>query len=194
MSAKPQRKRPVCGLGGASKLRKKIARAHDGSGDELREKGNGQDEIAQRFRGLHHAAINVERVGEGVEGVERDADRQKNVEMRRLIDDADLRHEPFEILEQEISVLEEPQHAQIHADAGHQPDAPRMASLGLGDSGAEPKIHRGGGKEQRGKGRIPGAVENVARGHEQVFSQRSRTACSSTRSRRRRKKRRTLAS
>src|SRR5436305_6214981 len=49
------------------KLRKKIASAHNRSGDQLREKGNGQDEIAQRFRRLQNAAINVERVRERME-------------------------------------------------------------------------------------------------------------------------------
>jgi hypothetical protein len=44
-----------------------------------------------------------------------------------------------------------------------------MASLGLGHSSAEPKIHRRRGKEQRGEGRVPRAVKNVARGHEEIL-------------------------
>ena len=56
-------------------LREKIARAHDRAGDELREERNREHEIAQRARRLQHAAINIERVGERMEGVERDADR-----------------------------------------------------------------------------------------------------------------------
>src|SRR2546426_8528749 len=73
-------------------LRKKITGAHNRSGDQLREKGDGEDEIAQRFGGLEDAAINVEGVRERVKGVEGNADGQKNVEVRRVIDDADLRH------------------------------------------------------------------------------------------------------
>ena len=56
-----------------------------------------------------------------MEGVKRNADRQKNIEMRWLIDDSAASHQPLEIFEQEISVLEEPEHAQIHRDAGDQP-------------------------------------------------------------------------
>jgi hypothetical protein len=44
-----------------------------------------------------------------------------------------------------------------------------MAFLGLGHSSAKPKIHRCRGKEQRGKWRVPRAVKNVARDHEEIF-------------------------
>src|SRR5436309_2137477 len=43
--ARAQSRRP-------NKLREKIAGAHNWPGDQLRKKGNGQDEIAQRFGGL----------------------------------------------------------------------------------------------------------------------------------------------
>ena len=125
MSNNPHRNWPIRRLRRSDQLRKKIARAHDRSGDQLREKGNRQDEIAQRSGRLQHAAINVERVGERMKRVERDADRQKDIEMRRLVDDADARQEPLEIFEQEVSVFEKPEHAQVHADAGDQPDATR---------------------------------------------------------------------
>ena len=104
-----------------------------------------------------------------MKSVEGNADGQKNVEMRRLIDDADARQQPLEIFQQEVPVFEESQHAQVHADAGDQPGAPRVASFGPGHLPAEPKIHRGGGKEQRGERRIPRAVENVARDYEKIL-------------------------
>ena len=104
-------------------MRKKIASAHDRPGDQLRKKRNGQDEIAQRFRRLQDAAINVERVGERMKSVKGDADGQKNVEMRRLINDANASEQPLKIFQQEIPVFEESQHAQVHADAGNQPRA-----------------------------------------------------------------------
>jgi len=40
----------------------------------------------------------------------------------------------------------------------------------FGDLPAQPKIHRGSGKKERGKRWIPGAVKNVARGHQQILS------------------------
>src|SRR5207245_11578651 len=42
--------------------------------------------------------------------------------------------------------------------------------LGFANLRDQPKIHRGGGKEERGKWWVPGAVKNVARDHEQILS------------------------
>jgi hypothetical protein len=74
-------------------------------------------------------------------------------------------------LEQKISVFEKTEHAQVHANAGDQPTLPGSAFLSFAYLAPEPEIHRRCGKKQRGKGRIPRAVENVAGDHEQVFSQ-----------------------
>ena len=105
-----------------------------------------------------------------MEGVKRNADRKQNVEMRRLIDDADAGEQPLEILEQKISVLEKTEHAQIHANAGHQPTFPGARVFCFGDLPAEPEIHRRGRKKKRGKRRIPRAVKNVTGNDEQIFS------------------------
>src|SRR2546423_952867 len=111
------------------KLRKKIASPHNRSGDQLRKKGNRQDEIAQRLRRLQNAAINVERVRERMERVKGNADGQKNVEMRWLIDDADAREQPLKVLQQKVPVFEKPEHAQVHADAANQPRAARTPTF-----------------------------------------------------------------
>jgi hypothetical protein len=104
-----------------------------------------------------------------VKRIKGNADRQKNVEMRRLINDAAPREEPLKIFEQKVPVFEKPEHAQVHADTGNQPDATGMFSFCLRDSGPEPKVHCRRGKEERGKGRIPRAIKNVAGDDEQVF-------------------------
>src|SRR6266704_3587405 len=101
--------------------------------------------------------------------VKGNANGQKNVEMRWLVDDTDAREQPLKILQEKVPVFEEPEHAQVHADAANQPDAPRMASFSLGNSSAEPKIHCRRGKEQRGKWRIPRAIKNIACDHEEIF-------------------------
>jgi hypothetical protein len=102
--------------------------------------------------------------------VEGNSDRQKYVEVRRVINDADPRDEPLEIFEQKVSVFEKAEHAEVHANARHQPDAARMLSFRLCDSRSEPEIHCRRGKEERGKGRVPRAVKNVAGADEQVFA------------------------
>ena len=106
-----------------------------------------------------------------MEGVKGNSDRKQDIKMRRLIDDPDPRHEPLEILEQKISVLEEAEHAQIHANAPHQPSLLGPLTLRLADLAAEPEIHRGRREQQRGERRVPCAVENVTGDHEQIFPQ-----------------------
>src|SRR6266581_4667223 len=110
-----------------------------------------------------------------MEGVERNANRKKNIQMRRLIDDSNVREQPLEILEQEISIFEEPEHAQVHADARDQPNAPFMSIFGFANLPAEPEIHCRGGKQKGSKRRIPGAVKNVAGNNQQIFPRRPRS-------------------
>ena len=45
-----------------------------------------------------------------------------------------------------------------------------MLISGFGHLPAEPKIHRGGPEQERSEWRVPGAVKNVARGHQQILS------------------------
>jgi hypothetical protein len=73
-------------------------------------------------------------------------------------------------LKEKSSVFEEPEHAQIHAHTRDQPPAFRALILRFGHLPAEPEIHRRGGKQKRGKWRVPGAVENVTGDDEQIFS------------------------
>src|SRR5437870_128854 len=92
--------------------------------------------------------------------------------MRRLVDDADAREEPLEILEEKISVFEEAEHAQIHAHAGDEPGAFGTRLFGFANLTAQPEIHRSGGKKERGERRIPCAIKNVTGDDEDVFAQR----------------------
>ena len=104
-----------------------------------------------------------------MKSVEGNADLEKDVEMWRMVDYPDAGEEPLEIFQQEVSVFEKPEHAQVHADAANQPRTMRRLSFCFGDLPAQPEIHRGGGKKKRSKRWIPGAVKNVARGHQQIL-------------------------
>src|SRR5439155_18872986 len=115
------------------KLRKKIDGTNNWSSDQLREKRDRQDKIAQLFCRLQNAAINVERVRQRMKRVKGNANGQKNIEMRWLVDDTDAREQPLKILEQKVPIFEEPEHAQVHADAANQPDASRTASFSRGN-------------------------------------------------------------
>jgi len=99
----------------------------------------------------------------------RNADGQKNVEMRWLIDDTNAREQPLKVLQQKVPVFEKPEHAQVHAHAANQPRAARTLTLSFRHLSSEPKIHRRRGKEQRSKRRVPRAVKNIARDYEEIF-------------------------
>ena len=109
-----------------------------------------------------------------MEGVKGNSNRKQNVQMRWLIDDSDSREQPLKILEQKVSVLKEPEHAQIHAKARNQPATSCMFP-GFGHLTAKPKIHRGGAEQKRSERRVPGAVKNITGYDEQIFSGLPRT-------------------
>src|SRR4029453_2737418 len=104
-----------------------------------------------------------------MESVKGNSDWKQNVQMRRLINDPHSREQPLKILEQKVSVFEEPENAQIHTNARNQPATPCMLISGFGHLTAKPEIHRGGPEQERSKRRVPGAVKNVAGYHEQIF-------------------------
>ena len=110
-----------------------------------------------------------------MESVKGNSDRKQNVQMRRLINDPQAREEPLKILEQKVSIFEEPQHAQIHANTRNEPAASCMLISGFGHLPAKPEIHRGGSEQERSEGRVPGAVKNVTGYDEQIFSRLPRT-------------------
>src|SRR6267378_904325 len=89
--------------------------------------------------------------------------------MRWLISDANASQQPLKILQQEVPIFEESQHAQVHADAGNQPRAARMQSLCPAHSSTEPKIHCRRGKEQHCERGVPRAVKGIARNYEEIF-------------------------
>ena len=110
-----------------------------------------------------------------MESVKGDSDRKQNVQMRRLIDDPDLCEQPLKVLEQKVSVFEEPEHAQIHANARNQPATSCMLISGFAHFTAKPEIHRGRPEQEGSERRIPGAIKNVTGYDEQIFPRLPRT-------------------
>ena len=104
-----------------------------------------------------------------MESVKGNSNWKQNVQMRWLIDDPESREQPLKILEQEVSVFKESQHAQIHANACDQPATFCILISGFGHLTAKPKIHGGSPEQESSKGRVPGAIKNVAGYDEQIF-------------------------
>ena len=106
-------------------LRHEFGRAHDRAGDQVREEGHEQ-RVVEEARGRGGAAqVHVQRVGHGGEGVERDADRQHDVVVRRVIGDPDGGQQGAEAVQQELAVLEVPQHAEVRDHGQQHPGMPR---------------------------------------------------------------------
>ena len=70
-------------------LRDELGRAHDRPRHEVREEGHEQGVIEEAARRRRPPQIDVERVGQGREGVEADPDRKDDVPAGRMIDDAE---------------------------------------------------------------------------------------------------------
>ena len=110
-----------------------------------------------------------------MESIKGNSDRKQDVQVRRLIDDPNSREQPLKILEQKVSVFEEPEHAQIHANARNQPTTSCMLISCFAHLTAKPKIHRCCPEQERSERRVPGAVKNVTGYDEQIFPGLPRT-------------------
>src|SRR4030095_547335 len=109
-----------------------------------------------------------------MESVKGNSDREQNVQMRRLIDNPDSREQPLKIFEQKVSVLKEPEHAQIHANARNQP-ATSCMFFGFAHLTAKPKIHRSAPEKESRERRVPSAIKDVAGCNKQIFPRLPRT-------------------
>ena len=105
-----------------------------------------------------------------MEGVERNSDGKKNIEMGWLIGNATAGQGPLEVFEQKVSVLKKPEHAQVHGHADDEPDFARAGPFLFRHLSAEIKIHGRRPEKKGGEGRIPRAVEDVARDQEQILA------------------------
>src|SRR5262249_57271706 len=64
-------------------LRQKLAAAHDGPRDELREEGHEGGELERRAAGLQALVVDIDDVGQLLEGVEGDAERKQEMQDRQ---------------------------------------------------------------------------------------------------------------
>ena len=138
-----------------------VAVADDRSGDELREE-------QQIERGMHRALlrrgvapVDVDDVGNGVERIERDADRQQHVRKRQRLR-AERGGHGVDVVGKEVRVLEDAQHHQVHRDrhAEHAPRVPRGARAV--DGNGHPVVEGDRGEHQPGERSAAFRVEDDA--------------------------------
>jgi hypothetical protein len=121
---------------GLFELRHELGRADDRAGNHVREEGEEDGEVEQA-PGLERAPVDVDHVAQRLEGEERDADRQQDVEERRPHTDADVL-EPVGHLEGEEAVVLEPaEHGQVADDGETHPPPARTRRFPVGERGAD---------------------------------------------------------
>ncbi len=138
-----------------------MARAHDGSGHQLREERDVERVIDDVGDDFLLAAVDIDHVGHALEGVEADAHRQDDVQRERIEWPG---HHPRQIAGQEIVVLEEAEKTEVGGQAHHQ------RGLAFASGGKTPHPHGGRvidgreGDDQQHELRVPTHVKEIAGG------------------------------
>jgi len=120
--------RPVLEVGDADgrrrgELGQQLARPHDRARHQLREEGDVEGEVAQTAGGALAPPVDLERVAHGLEGVEGDADGQRDVEEGGQGRVGVQIEEGDPAAREEGAVLEEAEQAEVARDAGRQQQA-----------------------------------------------------------------------
>jgi hypothetical protein len=109
--------------------------------------------------------VDFDRVAERLERVERDAGRQHHLEERRRDRQPDARQHRPDVLDEEVVVLEHPEHAEVHQQARVQ------VALLVGGIVLHPPpgpvVHRGGREHQDHEPWVHPPVEHVAGGEQE---------------------------
>ncbi len=137
--------------------------ALDRARHELRKEGHEEREVEEAVGGAEATAIDVDRVAHRLERVERDPDREHHVEMPVRGRNAEVPEKLLEASDEEVEVLEEPEHAEVHDEARHE----RSAAPGSLGKRRETPVARGGDDADRSDGQRrenAGARQNAAGG------------------------------
>ena len=152
--------------GGAARLRElrhQLRRAHDRTGHQVRKEGHEQRVIEQVLCRRRAPQVHVQGVRHGRERIEGDAHRQDDVVVGRVIGDADRRDEGGEVIEQELSVLEIPQHAEVRDHRQQHPGVAAGGPFCFHEALRGIPVDHGRHPQQDHERRIPRRVEQVTR-------------------------------
>jgi hypothetical protein len=138
-------------------------RAQNRAGDQVRKIGHEQRELDQVRGRRDLAAIHVDDVADRHERVERDADRQNDVDRDRIEPPPERGKHRREPAREEVEVLEEPQHAEVEHEARDErhPSPPHVA--GAAEVAPDRVVHDRRAEEQAEIPPVPRRVEVVAR-------------------------------
>ena len=103
------------GIAGELELGEELARADDRAGDQVGEEAEVDRGVDQRG-GLGIAALDVDDVGDRLEGEEADPDRQRDRQQRQRHPEGDRVEHVADVGDEEAVVLEDPQREQVEGD------------------------------------------------------------------------------
>ena len=128
----------------------------DGTGDQLGEEADVQEQIEKVSLELDLAPVQVDHIGEDLEGIKTDADGQGD-----LRDGSLDRQKTGQVVPEEVQVFEH-QQVQNHQDNGHhkhRPSGPRLVPPGRHGKAAQIGHHCGGQHHDHILGLPPGVKE-----------------------------------
>ena len=139
----------------------------DGSGDELREKGDKGTKGDGITGGLEVAPVDVDGVGEGLEGVEGDADRQDDLQGGGVHGNAKGVPGGNPVLDEEVGVLEVAEDAEVDGERYPQPSFLPGSVRRLFNADADEEVDDGGEGNQPEEAPVPPPVEDIGRNEQQ---------------------------
>ena len=167
----PGADRDAVRVAGRPQLGQELARAHDRAGDEVGEEAEVDRGVEQRRR-LGVAALDVDDVGDRLEGEEADPDRQRDRQQRERHAEGDRVEHVAHVGDEEGVVLEHAQHEQVpgHGQAA-DPLPPSFVVRPADQDGGDLVADRDAAEQQAEAG-IRGGVEDVARDDDERLPQR----------------------
>src|SRR5690242_13397958 len=105
------------GLGGRSSCGRNADARTIGPATRWGEERDEQHHVDERPRAIEVAAIEIDDVGDALEGEEGDADRQHDLPVRHLALQADAAQQPVEIPDEEVPVFEVAEQREIEGNA-----------------------------------------------------------------------------
>ena len=152
---------------GRGDLREQVGGPFYGPRDKLREEGDKGTKGDGVTGGLEVAPIDVDGVGEGLEGVEGDADGQDDLQGGGVHGDAKGLPGRDPVLDEEVGVLEVAEDAEVDGEGDPQPPfLPRFVRR-LFNADADEEVDDGGEGNQPEEAPVPPAVEDIRRNKQQ---------------------------
>lgn len=140
----------------------------DGAGEQLGEEGNVGGVVEERLGGLDAAAEEIDGVGEGLEGIEGDADGEDDLGQPPGALVAEPVGEGADLGDREAEVFEGAEEADVEDEREREPAFARRVAGGLMDAATDDVIDDGGEADEQEEAPIPPAVEDIAGDEEQA--------------------------